>query len=251
MTTTQAIPDHVILSHVSEIGSTNDEVRALGEAGALGPLWLRADTQTKGRGRRGRAWLSARGNLFMSGLLTLDKTPLEAANLSFVAALAVAEAIEAFVPAGIVSLKWPNDVLIDGRKTSGILLESWSAPAGLQLAIGIGINVETSPLGLDQETACVADHRRSDAGACHATSLFTHVVGAFHHYLEVWQKAGFAPIRTAWLARAKGIGDPIVVNLPGQTLHGVFMGLSETGALQLGQSDGSVRDINSGDVFFA
>lgn len=243
-------PEGVELINLAQVGSTNDEVRRLAENGALGPLWVRAESQTNGRGRRGRTWLSAKGNLFMTGLLTLNKTPLEAANLSFVAALAVGEAIAAFVPSEIVTLKWPNDVLLDGRKTSGILLESWTSPHGLQLAIGIGVNVVTQPDNVDQIVACVADHCCGDASSCTAARLSTYIIASFHHWLDIWSQEGFAPIRAAWLLRAGGVGRPIRVNLPTETLDGIFVGLGESGTLALRLSNGKIREISAGDVFF-
>jgi BirA family transcriptional regulator, biotin operon repressor / biotin---[acetyl-CoA-carboxylase] ligase len=245
------LPADVEIVVLGEIDSTNDDVRRRADAGAVGPLWVRADAQTKGRGRRGRSWLSERGNLFMTGLLTLDCTPTQAANLSFLTALAVAEAIDHFVPASVVQLKWPNDVLIGGNKTSGILLESWTGEAGFQIAIGIGINVVTKPENIDQAITCVAHHHIPDGNHCDSATLFGFVLQHFHSRLAQWREQGFEPLREAWLARAKGLNEPIVVRLPQQTLEGLFMGLAPDGALELGLSDGTTRYVTAGDVFFA
>jgi BirA family biotin operon repressor/biotin-[acetyl-CoA-carboxylase] ligase len=235
---------------LDSVDSTNDEVRRLADAGAKGPLWVRAFSQTKGRGRRGRSWLSEPGNLFMTGLLTLKVGPSEAANLSFLAALAVAEAIDQFVEPSGVTLKWPNDVLIDGKKTSGILLESWAGPAGLHVAIGIGINVVTRPQAVDQEITCVADHERASNIKCDAQTLFSGVIAHFHAWLDLWQQLGFDPIVEAWLARAQGLGQPIVARLPQERLEGIFRGLGRDGALELLMADGNLRRITAGEVFF-
>jgi BirA family transcriptional regulator, biotin operon repressor / biotin---[acetyl-CoA-carboxylase] ligase len=244
------VPEGIEIVTLDQIDSTNDEARRRADAGATGPLWIRANSQTKGRGRRGRSWLSEPGNLFMTGLLTLDCTPLEAANLSFVTALAVAQAIDHFVDQREVLLKWPNDVLLAGQKTSGILLESWTSPHGLQIAIGIGVNVVTKPENLDQGITCIADHALPDRNHCDAATLFTYILHHFHNSLALWREQGFEPIRVAWLARAKGLGQPIVARLPHETLEGLFRGLGRDGALELELPNGRRRDVTAGDVFF-
>jgi BirA family transcriptional regulator, biotin operon repressor / biotin---[acetyl-CoA-carboxylase] ligase len=250
MSYSRPLPTGIVLEHLTEVTSTNDIARARAQAGALGPLWVRATSQSKGRGRRGRSWLSAPGNLFMTGLLTLDVSPSEAANLSFVAALAVADAIEAVVPTNLVGLKWPNDVLLDGQKCSGILLESWGSPAGLQIAIGIGINVLSQPDNIDQVITCLADYALPDSNDCEAATLFEFVLSSFHYWLALWREQGFEAIRLAWLERALGLGKPIVARLPNETCEGIFVGLAADGALNLQLSNGTMRQISAGDVFF-
>lgn len=245
-----ALPGGVEIITLDSVTSTNDEIRRLADGGATGPLWVRAVTQTKGRGRRGRSWLSEPGNLFMTGLLTLDCKPAEAANLSFLTALAVAEAIDHFVKPSQIQLKWPNDVLIQGCKTSGILLESWTSAQGLQVAIGIGINVVTMPDNIEQKITCIAHHAAPDKGICDAATLFILVVWHFHDWLAIWREQGFAPIRTAWLSRAKGLGQPITARLPHETIEGVFQGLAQDGALELVLADGTMRLVTAGDVFY-
>jgi BirA family transcriptional regulator, biotin operon repressor / biotin---[acetyl-CoA-carboxylase] ligase len=245
------MPDGIEIVFFETIDSTNDEARRRAEAGAVGPLWIRATSQTKGRGRRGRSWLSEPGNLFMTGLLTLDCTPSEAANLSFVTALAVAEAIEHFVDAEGIRLKWPNDVLINDQKTSGILLESWHSLAGLQIAVGIGVNVVTMPENIDQKITCIAAHQIPSRNQCEAATLFSFVLQHFHNWLALWREQGFDPIRDAWLSRAKGLGQPIVARLPHETVKGVFKGLARDGALELELHNETIRQITAGDVFFA
>lgn len=241
-------PDDVRL--YDTIDSTNDEARRLTEGGETGPLWVRSLEQTNGRGRRGRTWLGDPGNLFTTGLFPLTCGPAEAANLSFVAALAVAEAIDPHVTSGAVSLKWPNDVLIAGKKTSGILLESWQGPYGFHLAVGIGVNVRTRPDGIDQPITCVADHVPFSQSQVSAEVLFEALRHRFHTWFDIWAQAGFAPIAEAWLARASGVGQPIIVRLPHETLEGHFHGLSPTGALQLAQTNSTILDVTAGDVFF-
>ncbi len=232
------------------IDSTNDEVRRLSEGGETGPLWVRSLEQTKGRGRRGRSWLGEPGNLFTTGLFTLTCGPAEAANLSFVAALAVAEAIDPYVAPGAVSLKWPNDVLIGGKKTSGILLESWHGRHGFHLAVGIGVNVRTSPEGIDQPITCVADHVAAGQPLVTAEALFEELRARFEDWFDVWASRGFGPIAQGWLVRASGVGRPIIVRLPHETLEGRFVGLAPNGALLVEQGDGTLIEVTAGDVFF-
>ena len=233
------------------LDSTNEEARRLNQAGELGPIWIRAQHQTKGRGRRGRTWLGQAGNLFATGLYTLDCPPIAAANLSFVAALAVAEAIDPYIGTGSVSLKWPNDVMIKGRKTSGILLESWPSAGQLSVAIGIGINVVTSPEGVDQPITCVRDHLEAGRVEPTAQAIFEALILSFTHWFSVWQQGQFSPVKEAWLKRAVGIDQRIEVRLAQETLSGHFLGLGENGALLLKPSEtGPVREITAGDVFF-
>jgi BirA family transcriptional regulator, biotin operon repressor / biotin---[acetyl-CoA-carboxylase] ligase len=246
-----SLPDGVDVIVLGEVDSTNDEVRRLADNGSTGPLWVRAASQTKGRGRRGRSWLSEPGNLFMTGLITLDCAPIEAANLSFLTALSVAEAIDQFVDPAQVQLKWPNDVLINGRKTSGILLESWVSSSGLQVAVGIGVNIVTMPENIDQLITCVAHHALPVGNNCDAATVFGLILSRFHYRLALWREQGFEPIRGAWLKRAMGLGQPMVARLPHETIAGTFKGLNPEGALELELLDMTIRLVTAGDVFFA
>ena len=134
-----------------EIDSTNAEARRRAEAGEIGPLWITAAVQTAGRGRRGRNWDTSRGNLAATLLLTTDCDPAKAAQLSFVAAFAIRRLAVRYVPESLVRFKWPNDVFVDGRKLSGILIESGRAPSGaLWMAIGMGVNLAHAPENVDR-----------------------------------------------------------------------------------------------------
>ncbi len=244
------VPHGTKILHFAAIDSTNDEARRQADNGETGPMWIRADAQTKGRGRRGRSWLSEPGNLFMTGLISLDCTPADAANLSFVTALAVADSIDHFVEPAIVQLKWPNDVLLSGRKTSGILLESWPSKAGLQIAVGIGINVVTKPENIGQAITCINDHRLLNRNHCETATLFVRVLHHFNMRLAQWREQGFEVTRAAWLARAKGLGKTITARLPQDTLEGTFIGIGKDGALELELPNGNRCFVSAGDVFF-
>lgn len=232
------------------IGSTNDEARRLAAAGAADGTVVWARKQTSGRGRRGRAWLSPRGNLYCSVLLRPHVDIAVAAQFSLVTAVALAETFTELLPRrGHVQQKWPNDVLINGRKAAGILLESSGMGTGRPdwLIVGCGVNVARLPEL--PETVATSLHAE---GAGEATP--EQVLQAFLAHLQVWRRRweteGMAPVRRAWLDRAYGLGERLVVRLPGSMLQGVFRGLDEQGALLLASDDGRLLTVTSGELFF-
>lgn len=232
---------------LDETDSTNDEARRRFRAGEIGPLWIAASRQTSGRGRRGRAWADLSRNLYCSGLYSLKCTPGEAAQLSFAAALAASDVCQAALTGRTVKVKWPNDVLIEGQKVCGILLESADAPGQVvQLVIGIGINVMAAP---DIPETPAVSLAQLGSGLDAATAL-DHLVDRFEHWRGVWAREGFAPIRDAWLARAHGVGQRCLARLDKETLEGVFTDLAADGSLILELAGGERRLISAGDVFF-
>ncbi|MDB5431946.1 MAG: biotin--acetyl-CoA-carboxylase ligase [Caulobacter sp.] len=234
---------------LAEIDSTNAEARRRAEAGERGPAWIAALRQSAGRGRRGRVWDTGEGNLAATLLFQTDKAPGEAAQLSFVAALAVADLAHAFVPPSLVSLKWPNDPLIFGRKASGILIESGQHPmGGLWVAVGVGVNLAHAPKLADRPTTSFADHMSQPPPTPQAALEI--LARAFAHWEGVWRREGFAPIARAWTSRAHGLGEPAVARLPDETVQGIAEGLDIDGALRLRQADGTIRRITAGDVYF-
>src|SRR5262245_2870487 len=242
-----AIRAGVRLESHATLGSTNAEALARAHAGAPGPLWITAQRQTAGRGRRGRSWVSEPGNLYATLLLS-DPAPAErAAQLSFVASLAVRDAIVSRAPslADRISLKWPNDVLIDGAKVAGILLESESDRASA-VAVGIGVNCAHHP----EHTAYPAIDLTAAGAPVTAESLFAALSKAMLARLAQWDRArGFAGIRADWLAHACGGGQDIRVMLPDRDLEGRFETLDSAGHLMLGGRDGGITAIAAGDVF--
>jgi len=234
------------------LDSTNAEARRRGEAGETGPLWIAAREQTAGRGRRGRAWRTGAGDLAATLLITTEKRA-EAAQVSFVAALAVGDLVRAYAPPSLVAYKWPNDVLLAGGKVSGILIESGRAPTGgIWLAVGIGVNLVSQPTDVERPAAAIAAHLRSDQiappTAADALERLSH---SFANWFDQWEAEGFAPIRDAWLAAAPGMGKPCVARLDKETVQGVAEGLDVDGVLLLRLPDGGLRRIAAGDVFFA
>lgn len=253
MPDTLAVPQGYGLNRHSEIDSTNEEAKRLAASGVSGPVWIVAETQTAGRGRRGRAWTSPIGNLMCTLLLRPGCGPAQAGELSFVAGLALHDAASLLLPdeiAAKVSLKWPNDLLIDGKKASGILLESESTGGAevTWLAIGIGLNLVHFP----EDTPYPATSLQAESGTiCSVESALTSLAAAFDRWYAIWQQpGGFTAIREAWLKRARGVGQKITVRLSDETLVGTFEDLSDDGALQLRLATGQLQPIAAGDVFF-
>ncbi len=230
-------------THLAEVGSTNDWLLARAETLPDGH-WVITDRQTAGRGRRGRVWndgSEAGGGNFMGSVLV--KATGHVQQLSFVAALALHDALSVLTgqPARF-ALKWPNDVLLDGTKCSGILLER----VGQALVIGMGINLAHHPDGTQRPATSLAA-----AGLAVPTpaALLDELAAAFSHWRETWAAHGFAPIRTAWTARAVGVGARIVARLGSESAEGLFTGLADDGALLMQLDDGTTRAIHAGEVF--
>ncbi|RZJ18564.1 MAG: biotin--[acetyl-CoA-carboxylase] ligase [Brevundimonas sp.] len=237
---------------LDDIDSTNAEARRRAEAGETGPLWIAARRQTAGRGRRGREWSSETGNLAATLLVMTQKSPAEAAQITFVAALAVADLLDAFTPPGLVTIKWPNDVMLDGRKASGILVESGQSPAGgLWLAVGIGVNLAHAPDDIERPATALVDHLRHDVAYPPSLDAAVGVLAeAFAVWVQRWETLGFQPVLDAWIARTPGLHGPCVARLSHETVTGVADGVEADGALRLRLADGSLRLISAGDVFF-
>ena len=229
-----------------EIDSTSAEARRRAEAGEAGPLWVTAARQSAGRGRRGRAWSTETGNLAATLLDTTDLPPVEAAQISFIAALAVCDLARRYIAASRVSLKWPNDLMIDGKKAAGILVESGQRPDG-RLWLAVGVDLAHSPDLPDRPTTSFAE-----AGAAPPAprEALEHLAQAFGAWMGVWRRQGFTAIAEAWTVRAHGLGQPCVARPGSEVLHGIAEGLDIDGALRLRLEDGDIRRITAGDVFF-
>jgi len=232
------------LLHVPETGSTNADLRQLADAGGEDGLWLRADRQTAGRGRQGRDWSSPSGNFYGSTLVRLQPSDPMAATLALVAAVAIEDAVRSCLPdiGARLALKWPNDLLIDGAKLSGILLER----TGDAIVIGMGINLASAPGLPDRATTALGDHGVSVTPEAMQALL----ADAMTRWIAVWREQGMFAIIARWEARAHPHGTPLTARLPdGQVLTGTFHGLANDGALRLGLADGSVHVIHAGDIF--
>ncbi|MBO9456293.1 biotin--[acetyl-CoA-carboxylase] ligase [Paracoccus sp. R12_1] len=234
-------PDGVARHVLDRVDSTNAEAFRLAPSLA-GPAWIMARRQEAGRGRRGRAWTDPPGNFAATFLLRPDGGPADAARLSFVAALAVHEALTRLCgPQLNLSLKWPNDVLLNGGKLSGILLESSGSGATLTwLAIGIGINLGSAPdPGSVEPGALRPVSLKGETGlTVTPDEVLDALAPAFDHWWRQMRAYGFAPIRTAWLARAARLGQTIIARTGRNEMTGRFDGIDETGALILTTSRG-------------
>lgn len=235
------VPARVIT--MGAVGSTNDVAReALAQEGA--PLWVRATQQTKGRGRRSRAWASPPGNLYASHGFVSPLSDTAFALLPLTASLALADAIAAISPIA-PQLKWPNDVLVDGAKTAGILLECEGMPR--RVVIGFGVNIVSAPP--PEEGALRATHLAAHAPVT-ADAMFDALATALAARLaQLGEADGVTMVRANWLERAVGVGHPVIVRFDQSVREGRFLGLDEMGRLMLGEADGAIRLVAAGDVF--
>jgi len=237
---------------LDQTDSTNAEARRRADAGETGPLWIVARRQSAGRGRRGRQWESRDGNLFSTLMQVTRKSPAEAAQVTFVAALAIADLLDAWAPASLVTIKWPNDVMLAGQKASGVLVESGAHESGgLWLAVGIGINLVSAPEGTERPATALAHHLRGDAASPPSIEVAAaKLAEAFNVWMTRWETLGFQPILDAWSVRTAGLDGPAVARLGRETIEGRAEGVGPDGALKLRLADGSLRLISAGDVFF-
>jgi BirA family biotin operon repressor/biotin-[acetyl-CoA-carboxylase] ligase len=245
-----AAPGFFRIVSLQAIDSTSEEAKRLSRDGAAEGTLVWAAQQTSGHGRFGRVWISPPGNLYFSLLLRPQRPPQQTMQLTFVAALAVADAISQTLPPGaVVTCKWPNDILISGKKVSGILLESSVDGGGNvdSLVIGIGVNVTAHPPPEDVDYPATSLHAE---GALEETagSVLERFRPSFLFWYEQWRERGFDAVRTAWLARAERLHRRIEVRLEGSQAVGIFADLDPTGALVL-QQGGGRRLILAGDVF--
>ncbi len=262
---------------VAETGSTNADMLALARSGVEEGIWLRAERQSGGRGRQGRVWASPTGNFYGSTVVRVRVGDPAAPTLALVAAVALEEVVGVYFAqchpresgdpspalpsvewqemgsrvrgkdkvwgarAGL-TIKWPNDLLLDGAKLSGILLER----AGDAVVVGIGVNLAHHPLDTDRAATSLAAHGTAPDPADFAETL----ADAFARWVGIWRGQGLAPVRARWLERAHPIGTALTARLPdGSATDGLFGGLDSDGALILRLADGTSRVIHAGDVF--
>lgn len=231
----------------ARLASTSDLCLKLAASGEPDGLAVRADAQSAGRGRSGRAWHSAPGNLFLSVLLRPSGNSAEAGFYALLAGVALREALASFLPdPSALTLKWPNDLLLAGRKLAGILLEAASGADGALawLVIGIGANLASAPSISPHASACLADAGIDPPPAAAAAYA---VLARLSHWRAILESEGFSPIRAAWLAHAHPLGAPLAFNGAGGVRTGRFAGLTATGALKLETGRG-IETFASGEV---
>ncbi|MEH6475152.1 MAG: biotin--[acetyl-CoA-carboxylase] ligase [Sneathiella sp.] len=245
-----SLPPFFDLSAFSTIGSTNEEARRLADLGRGEGQLVWSLKQTHGVGRRGRQWNSPSGNLYCSLLLRPNCDAAEGAKLSFLVAVAMYDTLQQILPETTpLALKWPNDVLISGKKVAGILLESKSNPKNQLewLIVGTGVNVASFPAVTDGLAATSITQAGGDAKL--EVLLYSYATNFLALY-QLWQSQGFSSIREKWLARASGVGSEVTVKLANNKFAGTFTDMDETGALVLTMRDGSTKLVTAGEVFF-
>lgn len=247
MCQTPRLPPGFRLLALDTVDSTNSVAQQHAAAGADHGTVVWATRQTAGRGRQGRAWSSPPGNLYCSIVLRPKIAITQAPQLSFVAAVALADALGALIPSVLpLRLKWPNDILLGESKAGGILIEAAADPAGRVecLILGLGVNLVSHPADTPYPTT---DLRQAGA-AVDVAELLSAFCSHLVAWSERWLAEGFAPVRAAWLARARGFGGPIEVRLGHALISGRFADLDEDGALIVESPDGVRRRVTAGDV---
>lgn len=233
------------------VDSTSIRAHEAARDGEVGPAWFAALSQSAGKGRRGRAWASPHGNLAASLLLNFEGFMPELATLGFVAGVALADALgDVLGPevAARVALKWPNDVLVDGKKLSGILLEAHGLGAGRQaVVLGLGTNVVAVPEGLSYAATSLS----ALGSGARAADLFSALTDRFVPVYAQWDGAkGLSSVLDRWRARAAGLGGPISVAAPAGRIEGIFADIDAQGRLLVRMADRTLVPITAGDVFF-
>jgi BirA family biotin operon repressor/biotin-[acetyl-CoA-carboxylase] ligase len=234
---------------LEEVGSTNDEAQRRAANGERGPIWIATRRQTAGKGRSGRAWVEAsEGNVAATLLFAPGSALAQLPELSLVAGVATYDAVAECLGgqfAGRVELKWPNDVLIDGAKVSGILIESGNYGSETLSLIGIGINVVSAPPVTDRAVTHLAAH--AYAGDAH--TVLDALVAHMAHWLSIWSAGtGFSAIRTAWAERAMPLGRTLEIKTQEGPVTGAFAGLDHDGALLIDLPVAGRRRFTFGDV---
>lgn len=241
------LPSGHFLEIHDQLSSTNEQAAYRAREGARPNTWTVAEHQSNGRGRHGRVWFSGSENLYASLFLHPEVPVGRFFELSFVAACAVANIVQELTPLSTVQCKWPNDVLINGKKVSGILIESETSFGLMKpwAIIGIGLNVTTAPDGVDFPAAALKDFVTK---TINKFLVFQMLTESLAKGLALWRQQGFAPVRSLWSSMAWQYGQEIVLENEGERLKGVHQGINDSGALLLREPSGKCRAIISGTV---
>ncbi|MBW7966358.1 biotin--[acetyl-CoA-carboxylase] ligase [Bradyrhizobium sp. BR 10261] len=244
------------LAALERTGSTNADAIEAARAGERGPIWFVTSEQTAGRGRRQRPWIAPKGNLAASVLEVLDVAPAVAATIGFAAGLAEEAALEKVSLEAALrlgegrpryALKWPNDVLADGKKLVGIGLEAEAVGDRLAIVVGIGTNIVAAPEGTPTPAVSLA----ALGVQISAEELFAALSDAWVEFRGIWDNGrGFAEIRKLWLQRAARLGEPIAIHTGTTVLEGIFDTIDDTGCLIIRTAEGGLVPVAAGEVFF-
>ena len=242
------LPKKIALKIFEVIDSTNNEAKRLISKGINSEQLILAKMQTSGRGRRGRKWISPRGNLFTSLLLKSSKS-LNIVFSTFIASLAMAEAVESISRGKILPIcKWPNDLIVHGKKICGILSELVYGNNSIDkyFIIGIGVNISFYPSNLKYEATSFSDLGISVS----VDDLITCYIQRFFHWLSILNSKGFFLVRKAWIQRSYDIGSKIIVHTVDKRINGSFVGVDDFGYLIVQNIDRKIHKISSGNVLF-
>lgn len=234
------IPEGFHIHHYKEVSSTNEEALDLIERGISNETVIIADKQTEGRGRTGKSWVSPEGNFYASLIINQETDVSKLTELTFVTALAVGNTLLSFISDSNVQHKWPNDILIDDKKISGILLEKKSNSNWL--IIGIGININHAPL---PGTTCISNYGESVSNI----DLLKKLIINFNKLRKQWLFDGFYAIREMWLKKVFKMNEQISVKLADKLYEGIFADIDKSGKLVLQQKDGSLIYFDAGELF--
>lgn len=238
------------IHHYESVGSTMPIAHRVAQNGAQDGTVIVAEEQTEGRGRLARPWSSAAGKgIWMSVILKPDIPPHQAPQFTLIAAVAICRAIEE--TSGVeVRIKWPNDLLVDGRKVTGILTELQADPDRVQaIILGIGINVNQKPSDFPEELADIATSIRVEAGQpVDRAALAAAVLKNIGKYSRLYLEKGFAPIKALWEANSDTIGRKVNAVMMRETVTGIATGITEDGILEILTQDGKTRGIYSADI---
>ena len=239
------VEDFHLLSY-QEVDSTNEEAKRLAVGGASHGAFIWGKQQSAGKGRSGREWVSKQGNLFVSVLLSPEVALKHYQEVSFVAALAVKEMLEPIVGGEYeLSLKWPNDVLLDGKKVAGILLESVNIADKDWLIVGVGLNVDSFPKDVRYPATCLTQAGVQIISAKIALSRFIHhFVGRY----DMWMKEGFEPVRDVWCESGYRFGESVSMASGDEKIEGIFADIGADGAMLLKDATGEMREIYAGEM---
>lgn len=245
----QLLDSYQLLSY-DELDSTNEEAKRLAGKGAHHGAIIWARKQTSGKGRMQRSWVSDSGNLFTSILLAPECDLKTASQLSFVAAVSAIDAIEHLLPhGGELGCKWPNDIMLNGKKLGCILLESFKTKADNTqwIVVGIGINIDSCPKDVTPQATFLKD---AGVEIVSAKIVLSRLIYGFTRNYDLWKRQGFTPIRRRWLKFAYKLGEPLKVKLPHEKISGIFKDIDQDGALIVGLDARRKRTVHTGDVFF-
>lgn len=235
-----SLDPRIAIHHHARLGSTNDEALRLAGENAPDRTIVIADEQTGGRGRRGRAWASAPGNLYLSMIVDGGKQAAAPGLLSLAVGVAAAEACGGY--GARVRLKWPNDLMIDDAKLAGILIE---AAAPWRYVVGLGVNLTHAPALPGRATVALAE--AAPVPPPTVESFLETLLPLLMGWADRWHDGAAEPIRSAWLARAHRLGHTITLMNGHQTMRGIFRGLGDDGALLL-ESGGATHVFHAGEV---